>query len=101
MFDTCADGFTIYYAKGTQGWTTPTWNGYPTQEFEPQSSVGDLNGDGKINTADAVVILKFAAGMTQLDDALQSAGDVNHDGKVNTADAVMILKFAAGIITTL
>ena len=35
VFYKCASGFTIYYANGTSGWTTPTWNGYPTQEFEP------------------------------------------------------------------
>ena len=60
---------------------------------------GDVNGDGKINTADAVVILKFAAEMITLDDVKTLAGDTNHDGKVNTADAVLILKYAAGMIS--
>ena len=35
VFYECAPGFTIYYAKGTSGWTTPAWNGYATREFEP------------------------------------------------------------------
>ena len=62
-------------------------------------TIGDVNGDGKINTADAVVVLKYAAGMISLDNNQLVAGDTNHDGKVNTADAVLILKYAAGMIT--
>ena len=62
--------------------------------------IGDANGDGKINTSDAVIILKLAAGMTQLDETQQKAADTNHDGKVNTSDAVRILKYAAGMITS-
>ena len=98
VFERCAEGFMIYYAKGTQGWTTPTWNGYKTQEFDPNQSIGDLNGDGKVNTADAVVVLKAAAGMITLDGTQTYVGDCNADGTVNTADAVLILKYAAGII---
>ena len=60
--------------------------------------MGDLNGDGKTNTADATVILKIAAGILQLTDEQAKVGDVNRDGKVNTADATLILKYAAGMI---
>ena len=28
-----ADGFKIYYPKGSKGWTTPTWNGYITEAY--------------------------------------------------------------------
>ena len=65
----------------------------------PSVLIGDVNGDGKVNTADAVQVLKYAAGMIQLDDRQNTLGDCNHDGKVNTADAVLILKYAAGMIT--
>ena len=100
VFDGAADDFTIYYAKGTMGWTTPAWNGYPTEEFEPSARVGDLNGDSKINTADAALVLKAAAGMLNLTSEQQKCGDCNHDNTVNTADAVLILKYAAGMITS-
>ncbi len=26
----CIPDLTIYYIEGTTGWTSPTWNGYPT-----------------------------------------------------------------------
>ena len=60
--------------------------------------LGDVNGNGNINTADAVLILKYAAEMVVLDCTSFTAADVNHDDKVNTSDAVMILRYAAGII---
>ena len=77
---------------------TPTTEPTPTPTQEPEVMIGDLNGDGKINTADAVIILKIAAGMIAQDEYNTIAGDCNHDGKVNTADAVLILKYAAGMI---
>ena len=47
---------------------------------------------------DVVLVLKYAAGMTNLDDVQLIAADCNYNGVVNTADAVMILKYAAGMI---
>ena len=107
VFDGCADTFTIYCAKDTQGWTTPMWNGYPIKIFDPTSGeiidgeffTGDVNGDSKVNTADAVYLLKNAAGMLTLTSEQMQVADLNHDGKINTADAVMILRYVAGIIT--
>ncbi|MBQ9949713.1 MAG: InlB B-repeat-containing protein [Clostridia bacterium] len=72
-----------------------------TAQYEAtgETLLGDVNGDGNVNTGDAVMILKFAAGMQELTDAQQEAANVNNDDKVNTGDAVLILKFAAGLIT--
>ena len=65
----------------------------------PPVMLGDCNRDGKINTADAVQVLKFAAEMITLDETQSLCADVNFDHKVNTADAVLILKYAAGMIS--
>jgi len=35
VFNSTANGFTIYYIAGKSGWTTPEWNGYPTKTFNP------------------------------------------------------------------
>lgn len=58
-------------------------------------TLGDVNGDGKINSDDAVDILKFFANLT--DEINENAADVNVDGKINSDDAVEILKFFAGL----
>ena len=78
---------------------TPTSEPTPTPTGEPTYLLGDCNGDGKINTSDAVLVLKDSAGMIFLEGDYILAADVNRDGKVNTADAVQILKYAAGMIT--
>lgn len=57
--------------------------------------LGDANLDGTLNTADATVVLKYAAQMIQLSAQQEKAGDMNSDGNVNTADATAILKYVA------
>ena len=53
-------------------------------------SKGDLNGDGKIDIADAVTVLKAMA-----ENPEDQKFDVNGDGKVDIADFVTILKLMA------
>ena len=79
---------------------TPTPTTEPTTEptTQPEVVIGDVNGDEKINTADAVVVLKYSAEMITLDDRQMIAANTNKDDKVNTADAVLILKYSAGMI---
>ena len=55
---------------------------------------GDLNRDGKITAADAVIALEIASGSRPFD----SAADVSDDGQVTSLDALMILQAAVGQI---
>ena len=55
---------------------------------------GDVNGDGVVTAADAVIALEIAAGSRPFD----SAADVDGDGVVTSLDALMILQAAAGQI---
>ena len=55
---------------------------------------GDLNSDGRLTPADAVIALQIAVGSRSFDDA----ADVSGDGKVTSLDALMILQAAAGAI---
>ena len=57
---------------------------------EPVDNNGDLNGDGKIDIADAVTVLKAMA-----ENPEDQTYDVNGDGKVDIADFVTILKLMA------
>jgi hypothetical protein len=58
-----------------------------------QITVGDLNGDELVNTADAVVVLSFCAGKREISPEQEAAADFNHDGRINTRDAKSILEF--------
>ena len=48
---------------------------------------GDVNGDGKVNSADALLALKMAVGILEED----LIADMNDDGKVTSIDAAEIL----------
>jgi hypothetical protein len=60
---------------------------------------GDVDGDGRVTTADALEILKYVAGLRSLivGDAARAAADVNGDGKIDTADAMAVLRIVAGL----
>ncbi len=55
---------------------------------------GDLNNDGKVTAADALIALEIAAGSRPCD----AAADVDGDGQVTSLDALMILQATAGLI---
>lgn len=60
-------------------------------------TLGDTDGDGNINSLDAVKLLQFDAGLAEATNEVLLAGDVNFDGKVDNLDAVQILSTDAGL----
>ena len=72
------------------------------QEPAPQpEKLGDVDGNGMVNAADAVMVLRSDAGLTTLTAEQTAAADINGDGIVNASDAIQILRFDAGLITEL
>ncbi|MEG0663473.1 MAG: glycerophosphodiester phosphodiesterase family protein [Clostridia bacterium] len=63
----------------------------------PQYTPGDINNDGKVNTLDALLILKHVAKLSTLQDTPLLAADYDKNGMVNTLDALNVLKFVANI----
>ena len=61
------------------------------------SVLGDLNSDGKINSADALTILKQSVGMISLSKFEKLSADYTGDGTINSADALAVLKYAVGV----
>lgn len=53
---------------------------------------GDVNGDKYLTVVDALLILRYNAGKTQLDSAQLKRADMNGDGKVDVIDALTLLK---------
>jgi len=64
---------------------------------------GDVNGDDKVDLADAILALKFVAGITPTtgtgirSDYTTSGADVNDDGMVGASEIVYILQRVAGL----
>ena len=86
--------------------TTPFTTTSTTTTTEPAFKLGDVDGNGMIEVADAVLVLtyyaKSAAGIPSTIDF--RLADVNQDGKIDVADAVKILtcyaRQAAGLPPT-
>lgn len=58
--------------------------------------LGDVSGDGNVNTGDVTKLLNSFVGVNTLSGPYLEAGDVNGNGKVNTGDATKILNYRAG-----
>lgn len=79
--------------------TTDTSTDENTDTDTEDSTVGDLNGNGKVELKDAYTIqARVLAKMTFSAEEVSRA-DVNHDGLINLKDASLIQQFKAGLIT--
>ena len=94
MHATYQDGYMVFTTDhfGTYVLTTADPN-------VPTYTLGDVNGDDKINAVDARWVLQAASGVRTFDAVQTAAADVNGDGKVNAVDARWILQVASGART--
>jgi hypothetical protein len=60
-------------------------------------ALGDVDGDGDVDQADAGLVLQIAVGAVEPSAEQSAAGDLNGDGRLNAADAVVIMRLAAGL----
>lgn len=74
----------------------------PTVTDDPYGgyALGDVNGDGKINATDALLVLRSFAKKITLTPEQTLRADVNRDNKVNATDALKILRYFAKKITS-
>jgi hypothetical protein len=59
--------------------------------------LGDVNGDGLVNSTDALIILSADVGMNTSAYCPMNCGDVNGNGQVNSTDALIILSYDVGM----
>lgn len=62
----------------------------------PDGVLGDVNGNGNVDTGDAATVLRFSVGLVELNDNQMLLADYNQDSTVNTGDAAAILKATVG-----
>ncbi len=60
---------------------------------------GDLDGDGRVTTADARLVFKIAAGQIAPAESHKNLGDMNGDGVISVSDAKDVLYLAIGNYT--
>lgn len=62
-----------------------------------QASIpGDVNRDGRLSLADAILLCRHVAGIDTLEGRYLIAADVDESGDVNVLDVLMICEFLAG-----
>ena len=69
----------------------------PTEPSDPAYTLGDINGDNRITSADARLALRAAVRLEVLSDLEFLAADADGDGQVRSSDARLILRAAIGL----
>ena len=77
----------------------------PTNPDKPKDPIetgtmGDLDGDGKITSADSLLILRQSVSLEHFTDFQQKLADVDGDGKITSADALEVLRYSVSLPTT-
>lgn len=87
---------------GTAIITATTVDGQKTASIAVRVSsnapLGDLNNDGDVDSADALLILRSSVGLMALSEAQRAVADVNSDNSIDAGDAILILRYDAGLI---
>jgi hypothetical protein len=86
--DLAVGGYTFNSSAGT-------FDGRFTIDLSPKIVNGDVNGDGKVDIADAKCIVNHLLGIPNAS-FLAVAADVTGDSVVDIADAVHIVNFIVG-----
>lgn len=66
-------------------------------DWDKEYTLGDVNGDGTVNTDDLLLMRKHIAGLVTDNDIVFDAADINVDAIVNTDDLVDLRKMIAGL----
>lgn len=62
------------------------------------SLTGDIDGDGEVTVADAIMALRCTMGILELTPEQIEAGDMNESGAIEVSDAIIILRTAMGLL---
>jgi hypothetical protein len=69
-----------------------------TASFAPEgSTLGSVNGDGSVDSTDALIILSANVGMNTSQFCPMNCGDVNADNFVDSTDALIVLSYNGGM----
>lgn len=72
-----------------------------TIQVEPSLLYGDVNLDGDIDLADAVLLNKSVAGVVELNDTAKANADCFADGVIGSDDSMTLLKFLVHLVNEL
>ena len=105
------DWMTVTYTAATTGTYTFQWRhikdnyvgsyddcGYVRDVCHVMNVLpGDANDNGVVDSADALLVLRYSMNLAVLSDSQLRAADVNGDGVVNSVDATLIMRMSMGM----
>ena len=91
------DGFTIQGVKGSVAEEYANEVGFDFVAVE-EEIIGDVDGNGVISVADATLIQKYLADLTEFTDSQIEVADVNGDGAINVWDATAVQQMLVGSV---
>lgn len=65
----------------------------PEEKPDETGTLGDVNGDGRINALDAALVYDYLKGTRSLTEKQLAAGDVDGNGIVDRSDAIWIYRY--------
>ncbi len=100
---TVKDGKVIAMSVGTATITAKVGNYTATCKVVISNKIliGDIDADGVVTIADALMIFKYKSGEITLSNNALTAADVDKNGSVGIADALKIFKYMSGEIDSL
>lgn len=84
------DGFTIYGYTDTAAETYANANSFKFVNLEPEVVLGDVDGDGVMTLADAIMVHKSTLYLTELTGQALKNADIDANGTVNLRDAILL-----------
>lgn len=72
-----------------------------TNESYANCAMGDINGDGYINSYDALLVIQSMSDHDLLFENQMLHADINEDGEVNSSDALILLRYSIGALKSL
>lgn len=89
----------VEYEHIVEGYEDPYGEGrIVIVENEESDTMGDVNGDKTVDSADALIVMRYSMGIGEIYEPNMPYADVNGDGVVDLADALLIIRYSMGLI---
>lgn len=83
----------VWFIDSTAAYTYPQLTNNPN-DTPTQFIPGDVDGNGEVSIADALMILRHAMGVEELSSESLPAADLDGDGQISGRDALLVLRLA-------
>ncbi len=95
-FNNCPN-LTIYGYSNSKAESYAKENNIDFVSLGKSKTMGDVDSDGKITSADSLFILRYSVKLEKFTDEQIALADVNSDNKIDSLDALTVLRRSVGL----